>query len=241
MSAPLATKNNKKVLGLIPARGGSKGIPKKNLFPIMAKPLAQYTFDAAKDCGVLDHIMISTEDEEILHFANLHNIDTRYRRPAQLGSDSAKSADVVKDALQWLKQINEMPDVLVLLQPTSPLRSADDINQAVTRFIELDCNSMVSVHKMVEHPYKSMQTTSDGQWKYLAKAEQKAHRRQDYDDNFYTINGAFYLVKTDWFLQYEQFVVEGETELFEMSPIAGMDVDELVDVFKVEAYLKMLK
>ena len=230
----------KNVLGLIPARGGSKGIPKKNLFPIMAKPLAQYTFDAAKECGVLDRIMISTEDEEILHFANLHDIDTSYRRPSHLGTDQAKSVDVVTDVLKWLKQMNEMPDILVLLQPTSPLRSSDDINRAVARFIELDCDSMVSVHKMVEHPYKSMHVGIEGTWQYLAKPEEKAHRRQDYDDNYFTINGAFYLVKTEWFLEHQQFVVEGQTELFEMSPIAGMDVDELVDVFKVEAYLKML-
>ena len=232
--------HNKKILGLIPARGGSKGIPKKNLFPIMAKPLAQYTFEAAKECGALSHIMISSEDDEILHFAKLHDIDTRYRRPQALGSDHAKTADVVEDVLNWLEQMGEYPDILVLLQPTSPLRSADDINQAVSRFIELEASSMVGVHKMVEHPYKSMHQDEKGGWHYLAKAGEGAHRRQDYDDSYFTINGALYIVKPDWFRAHKTFVVEGETALFEMSPIAGMDVDELVDVFKVEAYLKML-
>lgn len=231
---------SKNVLGLIPARGGSKGIPKKNLFPIMAKPLAQYTFEAAKESGVLSQIIISSEDEEILHFAQLHGIDTRYRRPQTLGSDQAKTSDVVLDVLNWLDQVGEYPDVLVLLQPTSPLRSADDINNAVKYFIEQDFDSMVSVHKMVEHPYKSMHMDASGDWSYLAKPAEKAHRRQDYDDNYFTINGAFYLVKPDWFREHKTFVIENETELFEMSPIAGMDVDELVDVFKVEAYLKML-
>ncbi|MEA1988094.1 MAG: acylneuraminate cytidylyltransferase family protein [Pseudomonadota bacterium] len=231
---------NKKVLGLIPARGGSKGIPKKNLFPIMAKPLAQYTFEAAKESGALNHIMISSEDEEILHFAQLHGIDARYRRPQSLGSDQAKTVDVVEDTLNWLEQVDEYPDVLVLLQPTSPLRSAEDINKAVKRFIELDVNSMVSVHKMVEHPYKSMHRNGEGEWRYLAKPTEKNHRRQDYDDSYFTINGAFYLVKPDWFREHKTFVIENETALFEMSPIAGIDVDELVDVFKVEAYLKML-
>lgn len=229
-----------KVLALIPARGGSKGIPKKNLFPIMAKPLLQYTFEAAKESDVLDAIMISTEDDEITHFAQLHSIDTRYRRPAELGSDDARTVDVVKDVLDWLQANQEMPDVLVLLQPTSPLRSAEDIKRAVHSFIENNYDSMVSVHKMTEHPFKSIQRKSNGDWSYLAKSSQKQHRRQDYDDNFFTINGAFYLVKPEWFLEKNAFVVEGETELFEMSAVAGMDVDELVDVFKVEAYLKML-
>lgn len=232
--------NGRRVLGLIPARGGSKGIPKKNLFPIMAKPLLQYTFEAAKESGVLDHIMISTEDDEILHFAQLHGIDTRYRRPRSLGTDSANTADVVLDVLDWLEQVGEYPDILVLLQPTSPLRSADDINRAVQEFIDSGSDSMVSVHKMVEHPYKSMYRNEQGEWNYLAKPSEKTYRRQDYDDNYFTINGAFYLIKPDWFREQRAFVVENETKLFEMSPIAGMDVDELVDVFKVEAYLKML-
>ncbi|MBD3824538.1 MAG: acylneuraminate cytidylyltransferase family protein [Epsilonproteobacteria bacterium] len=229
-----------RILGLIPARGGSKGIPKKNLFPIMAKPLLQYTFEAAKECGVLSDIMISSEDDEILHFARLHGFDTSYRRPKELGSDVASTVDVVEDLLQWLETRNQLPDILVLLQPTSPLRSADDISRAIIRFIELGADSMVSVHKMVEHPFKSMHQKADGEWHYLARPEQKSHRRQDYDANYYTINGALYLVKPQWFRDKKALVVENETKLFEMSPIAGMDVDELVDVFKVEAYLKML-
>ena len=229
-----------KITALIPARGGSKGIPKKNLFPIMAKPLLQYTFEAAQASKYLTHIMLSTEDEEILHFANLHNIDTRYRRPTHLSSDQAQTNDVVKDFLMWLQLQGEMPDILVLLQPTSPLRSAEDIDRAITQFQENHLDSLVSVHKMTEHPYKSLEVSGDGQWHFLAKPETDTTRRQDYDDRFYTINGALYLVKPEWFLQEGRLVVEGKTQLFEMNPISGMDVDELVDVFKVEAYLKML-
>ena len=229
-----------KITALIPARGGSKGIPKKNLFPIMAKPLLQYTFEAAQASKYLTHIMLSTEDEEILHFANLHNIDTRYRRPTHLSSDQAQTNDVVKDFLMWLQLQGEMPDILVLLQPTSPLRSAEDIDRAITQFQENHLDSLVSVHKMTEHPYKSLEVSADGQWHFLAKPETDTTRRQDYDERFYTINGALYLVKPEWFLQEGRLVVEGKTQLFEMNPISGMDVDELVDVFKVEAYLKML-
>ncbi len=229
-----------KVTALIPARGGSKGIPKKNLFPIMAKPLLQYTFEAAQGSQHLDSIMLSTEDDEILHFADLHQIDTRYRRPPHLSSDEAQTNAVVKDFLLWLDRMGEMPDVLVLLQPTSPLRSAEDIDRAVEQFLAGQMNSLVSVHKMNEHPYKSMEVDQNGQWHYLAKPPEGVTRRQDYDERFFTINGALYLVRPEWFLQTGQLVKEGETQLFEISPVAGMDVDELVDVFKVEAYLKML-
>ena len=230
----------KKILGLVPARGGSKGIPKKNLFPIMAKPLLQYTFEAAKESAFLDNVMLSSEDEEIQHFAQLHSIDIRYSRPLILASDTASTIDVVLDALSWLERAGETPDILVLLQPTSPLRSSEDIDRAIQAFIEQDMNSMVGVHKMVEHPYKSMHLNQDGCWNYLAKPDKKSHRRQDYDDSYFTINGAIYIVKPDWFKKNQALVVENETELFEMSPIAGIDVDELVDIFRVEAYLKML-
>lgn len=230
----------KTVIGLIPARGGSKGIPKKNLFPIMAKPLLQYTFEAAKESACLDNVMLSSEDEEIQHFAQLHSIDTRYRRPLPLASDTASTIDVVMDLLSWLEQAGETPDILVVLQPTSPLRSSEDIDRGIQAFIEQDMNSMVGVHKMAEHPYKSMHLNQDGCWNYLAKPDKKAHRRQDYDDSYFTINGALYIVKPDWFKKNQALVVENETELFEMSSVAGIDVDELVDVFKVEAYLKML-
>lgn len=236
----MSIENKPKVTALIPARGGSKGIPKKNLFPIMAKPLLQYTFEAAQAAQHLTDIMLSTEDEEILHFSNLHGIDTRYRRPQHLSSDEAQTNDVVKDFLLWLERSGEMPDILVLLQPTSPLRSAEDIDRAIEQFQQENLDSLVSVHKMVEHPYKSMEVDAQGNWHYLAKPEQAVTRRQDYDERFFTINGALYLVKPEWFLQQGKLVVEGHTQLFEMNPIAGMDVDELVDVFKVEAYLKML-
>jgi len=228
------------VTALIPARGGSKGIPKKNLFPIMAKPLLQYTFEAAQASEHLNSIMLSSEDDEIIHFARLHKIDTRYRRPHHLSTDQAQTNDVVKDFLAWLAQNNEMPDILVLLQPTSPLRSSEDIDRAIEQFQNQNLDSLVSVHPMTEHPYKSLAVDAQGSWHYLAKPKQEVTRRQDYDDHFYTLNGALYLVKPDWFLTQGKLVVEGETALFEMSPIAGMDVDELADVFKVEAYLKML-
>jgi len=120
------------------------------------------------------------------------------------------------------------------------LRSAEDIDRAITQFQENHLDSLVSVHKMTEHPYKSLEVSADGQWHFLAKPETDTTRRQDYDERFYTINGALYLVKPEWFLQEGRLVVEGKTKLFEMNPISGMDVDELVDVFKVEAYLKML-
>ncbi|MDR9499367.1 MAG: acylneuraminate cytidylyltransferase family protein [Hydrogenovibrio sp.] len=233
-------KKAKRVYAVIPARGGSKGIPKKNLFPIMAKPLLQYTFEAAKESQVLDRILLSSEDDEIIHFAQLHNIDTSYRRPNSLASDATSTLEVIQHLIDWLERAGDLPDVLVVLQPTSPLRSSEDITKAVTQFIEDDLDSMVSVHSMIEHPFKSMKVDAEGNWQYLENPPTGVSRRQDYPSDFYTINGALYLIKPQWFQEKGKLVQEGETDLFPMTPISGIDVDELLDVFKVEAYLKML-
>ncbi|MBD3814999.1 MAG: acylneuraminate cytidylyltransferase family protein [Halothiobacillus sp.] len=229
----------RRVLGLIPARGGSKGIPKKNLYPIMGKPLLQYTFDAAQKSRFINQVMMSTEDVEIRAFAERYGVDTRYLRPHELATDEATTIDVVLHALDWLEERGELPDVLVLLQPTSPLRTEHDIDQAVEVFLREGCESLVGVHPMIEHPFKCMQVDADGSWQFLAKPEKYVSRRQDYRNNYFAINGALYIVTPAWLRQQGNFVVEGKTHLLEMTSVAGVDVDDLTDIFQVEAYLKM--
>ncbi|QCU90468.1 cytidylyltransferase domain-containing protein [Thiomicrorhabdus sediminis] len=228
----------KKVLGLIPARGGSKGIPKKNLYPIMGKPLLQYSFEAVKKSRFITDVMMSTEDSDIMNFANIWGVDTRYKRPDELATDSATTIDVVLHALDWLEEIGELPDLLILLQPTSPLRTEYEIDGAIEQFLESGCDSLVSVHKMLEHPYKCMQVKDDG-WEFLAKPASYVSRRQDYKNDYFAINGALYVVTPSFLREKRNFVVEGLTELYEISSIKGTDVDELADIFQVEAYLKM--
>lgn len=228
-----------RILGLIPARGGSKGIPKKNLYPIMGKPLLQYTFDAAQKSQYINRIMLSSEDPEIRDFASRCRVDTRYIRPQELATDEATTIDVVLDALDWLEENNEMPDILVLLQPTSPLRTQKDIDQALKQFIDQSLDSLVAIHPMIEHPFKCMQVDEDGNWKFLAKPGQYVSRRQEYQNNYFSINGALYIVKPEWLREKGNFVVESETALFEMTAVAGVDVDDLTDIFQVEAYLRM--
>lgn len=231
--------DEKKVLGLIPARGGSKGIPKKNLYPIMGKPLLQYTFDAAHKSQFINQIMLSSEDAEIHAFASRSNIDTRYIRPEKLATDEATTIDVVLDVLDWLEARNELPDILVLLQPTSPLRTEQVVDEALQQFIAEDLDSLVSIHPMIEHPFKCMQTDENGQWQFIAKPDQYVSRRQDYQNNYFAINGAIYIVKPQWLREQGNFVVESKTSLFEMTSVAGVDVDDLTDIFQVEAYLRM--
>lgn len=226
------------ILGLIPARGGSKGLLKKNLYPVMGRPLLQYTFDAATKSQYINHIMLSSEDAEIRSFAERNQIDVRYTRPGELATDEATTMDTVLDALDWLEKQGELPDILVLLQPTSPLRTEHDIDRAVEYFLSEGLESLVGVQPMIEHPYKCMQTSSNG-WQFLAKPDQPVSRRQDYQNNYFVINGALYIATPQWLRKHGDFVIEGQTKLFEMTTVSGIDVDDLSDIYQVEAHLKM--
>ncbi len=226
------------ILGFIPARGGSKGIPQKNLFPVMGKPLLQYTLEAATESRHLTRRMLSSEDWEIRDFAARHGVDTRYIRPRELARDESTTIDAVLHALQWLEERGELPDTVVLLQPTSPLRTHQHIDAAIEQFQRSGCSSLVSVHPMTEHPWKCMELTELG-WRYLVRSPQGVTRRQQYSNNFYTINGALYIATPRFIRDTRGFVAEGETELFFMPPSAGVDIDELPDVLWTEAHLKL--
>ncbi len=225
------------ILGLIPARGGSKGIPQKNLYPVMGKPLLHYTLEAAQSSRHITRIMLSSDSAKILAFAAKHGIKDDYLRPPELATDEATTIDVVLHALQWLEKKRKLPDILVLLQPTSPLRTARLIDTAIEQFIGNRYRSLVSVHPMNDHPWKSLELDEKG-WRYLAKPEKKNARRQNYPQRYYTINGALYITTPDFLRENGSFVIEGETDLFIMPPTAGIDVDELPDIFLTEAHLR---
>ena len=233
----------KNFLALIPARGGSKGIPKKNLYPIMNKPLLEYTLDAAFGSTNLKQVHLSSEDSEIIHFAKSYGVSVDYVRPAHLATDEATTLDVVLDFLDWQEANQGLPDALVLLQPTSPLRGALDIDQAIHQFIDSGVDSLVSVHEMTDHPNKCIRLSSQSDassWQFLLDNPSKVTRRQDYANDFYTINGAIYISTPSFIRKNKNFVVAGKTSLFKMNPVNGVDVDEIKDIFQVESYLKMM-
>ena len=122
---------NKKILGVITARGGSKGIPRKNIKELNGKPLIAYTIESAKDSNYLTRCIVSTDDEELLKSTKQHSADVPFIRPAELAQDKSTSMEVVQHALKWLKENNgEEYDYLMILQPTSPLRTSEDIDES---------------------------------------------------------------------------------------------------------------
>ena len=129
-----------------------------------------------------------------------------------------------------------MPEDCLLLQPTSPLRIAADIDGAVEKYRTEGCHSLVSVHEMIEHPYECVTPEGAG-WKFLERPEHNAERRQDYGRSFYFINGAVYVVKSRMLLQQRKFLIEGETGLYVMPQERGIDIDNMHQLRMAEAWL----
>jgi CMP-N,N'-diacetyllegionaminic acid synthase len=225
------------VMAFIPARGGSKGIARKNLALAAGKPLLEYTIEAARASKNISNIFISTEDDEIARFCRSRGIDVPYIRPMDLASDESLLTAVLSDALDWLR-LNKrpVPDAVMLLQPTSPLRNAEDIDKALAAFYAAGSNTLISVHEMTEHPYECIKTRKNG-WDFLVK-HAAAFGRQQYKDNFYFINGAIYIVDTNFFLKNKTFINEGKDALYMMPAWRGVDVDTPADLELAEFYLK---
>ena len=230
-----------RVMAFIPARGGSKGILRKNLVPLAGKPLIQYTVEAARTASAVTEIFLSSDDPEIIDFCRGLGLDVEYVRPKELASDTAPMVDAVLDGLRFVEERDgRRPDAVMLLQPTSPLRRAEDIDAAVELFADRGVKSVVSVHEVVEHPYECVRTDGKG-WKFLARPERPAYRRQDYAERFYYINGAVYLVDSEHLRETRAFVHEDETALYFMDARHGIDIDEPFDLERAELYLRVLK
>ncbi|BBP45525.1 hypothetical protein THMIRHAS_08980 [Thiosulfatimonas sediminis] len=225
------------ITAIIPARGGSKGIPRKNLFPINGKSLIQYTVEAAQNSTLLNQVMLNSEDQEIIDFCAALGVDVSYRRPFKLAGDASRQIHAILDWLDWMEQHQRLPDVVVLLQPTSPLRTAALIDAALKVFLQNPTVSLVGVNAMQEHPAKSIHKREDG-WQYLLDSGDYVPRRQEMADDFFVINGSIYIATPDWIRLHQGFTVEGQSHLFVTNQAEGLDVDTLLDVSIAEAYLK---
>ena len=225
------------LLAVIPARGGSKGIPRKNLALLSGKPLIEYTIRAAQQCALIDDILVSTDDDEIAEFAVRMGLDIRYRRPRELATDTTSIVDSLEHCLKWYEDQHEiLPSDTILLQPTSPLRNSTDVEHAICSYFERNAFSLVSVHQMSEHPFECVHGTGDNA-RYLAESQIKVSRRQDYDHSYYYINGAIYIAKTNELLVRRSFIELGKTHFFCMPRERGIDVDVPLDLIIAQALI----
>jgi len=189
------------ILAIIPARGGSKGIPRKNIKPLMGEPLVGWSIDAAKQASCIDRIIVSTEDEEVASVARGLGADIPFMRPAELAADETPSIYPVLHAIEQLPEY----DWVLLLQPTSPLRTHADIEAIWQLCQDRNSPSAVSVTEVGKHPYWMYQSDAAHRLEPFIKGRPDVLRRQDLPAA-YALNGALYLARTDWLLEQENFI-----------------------------------
>lgn len=223
-------KGTKGVLGLITARGGSKGLPRKNVLPLGGKPLIGWTIETALKSEVIGRLVLSSDDDEIMEAAKKWGCEVPFRRPAYLADDTASSMDVVLHALGQLPGY----EYLVLLQPTSPLRTAADIDAAFELLKSTGAPSCVSVCEVEQSPYWMFRIKDGGKVERLLSEEGSATRRQDLPP-IYVLNGAIYIARIDWLKQSKNFLGEG-CVAYVMPKERSLDIDNAADfeVFRIK-------
>lgn len=224
----------RKVLALIPARGGSKGIPGKNIIPLAGKPLLGWTVEAAQACAAIDEIVLSTDDEAIAETGRRLGASVPFMRSASLATDEASTMDVVFDALDRLPGF----DVVVLLQPTSPLRTAADIDACLALLDSaLAC---VSVRPAGDHPYLTFRVDDQHQLVPFASVpEGQSLRRQDLP-GAWCLNGAVYVADIPW-LRAQRSFISALTVAYAMPAERSMDIDTPADLRAAEDVLRLLQ
>lgn len=184
---------SKKPLYIIPARGGSKGIPRKNIKDFAGKPLICYSIEAARALSDDEHIIVSTDDEEIADVARSTGLKVEYMRPSHLATDTAGSREVMIDAMDWAEKKGVDYDMIVLLQPTSPLRNADDIRGCIELYSD-EIDMVVSVVEAQSNPYYNcFETSPETGYLHISKGDGLYTRRQDVP-KAWEYNGAVYVI-----------------------------------------------
>jgi CMP-N,N'-diacetyllegionaminic acid synthase len=227
-----------RVLGIITARGGSKGIPKKNLALLLGKPLLAYTVEAAQASKKLHRIILSSDDNDIITLGRRMGVEVPFVRPSNLSGDEAPSVDVVYHAVQLIEcEEVRTYDAVVLLQPTAPLRTAEDIDAALELLENSGADSVISVAKLEEpHPVKLMTVKNGFLLPFLPDRWIETLRRQDLESVYY-LNGAVYCVKRN--VLFEKKSLWGKRSVAYIMPAdRSVNIDDKRDLMLAELILK---
>lgn len=214
------------MIAIIPARGGSKGLPGKNIKLLNGKPLIAYTIEAALQSEKISRVIVNTDDTEIAKISEQFGAEVPFMRPAKLASDTAKSIDVFLHTVDWLeKNENLLIDEIVVLQPTSPLRNTKHIDEAITLFKMKNADSVISYCKE-DHPiFWHKFLTEEGRFQEIFEGDYLKNR-QDIKTTYHP-NGAIYIIKTE-LLKNNQFYTD-QSYAYLMDKKKSVDIDSIDD------------
>lgn len=232
--------NCKKIVAIIPARGGSKGVPRKNIKELAGKPLIAYTIEEAKKSNYIDRVVVSTEDTEIAEVARQYGAEIPFLRPKELAQDGSSSLSVILHAIDYLeKREGYLPSIIVFLQPTSPFRKAEHIDEAIGK-IE-DCDAVIGICEVKHHPYLTMEKEKDF-LKPFIKIDSRPLRRQDLPKLYYD-NPSLFVTKREYYNGAKDPdpvapIFMGRVKGVFMDEISSIDIDSPLDFMLAEMVLK---
>ncbi len=224
----------KTFLAIIPARGGSKRLPRKNILNLSGKPLIAYSIEAALKSKYIDKVVVTSDDKEILNISKQFGANT-IKRPDTLANDIATTFDAIRHTIENIEQYN----YIVLLQPTSPLRDNNHINEAIELLESKKADAVVSVCEMEHSPLWSNTIDDSLSMKNFLRDEVLNKRSQDLE-KYYRLNGAIYICKTDKLLEEKSFLLKDNIFAYIMNRKNSIDIDDEID-FKMAQIIKESK
>ncbi len=216
-----------KTLVLLPARGGSRGIPHKNIRLLGGKPLIGYAIETARQVADDEDICLSTDDEAIARMAERYGLKVPFLRPAELATDTAGTYDVILHALDHYRRRGMEYDTLILLQPTSPFRRAEDVRRCMARYERGDCEMVVSVRQAAANPYYDCVEPDRAGYLHPSKGDGHYTRRQELPP-VYQYNGAVYVMQVAA-LRERSYTAFQRVGFVEMDPLRSLDLDTPLD------------
>ncbi|HEY6142814.1 MAG TPA: acylneuraminate cytidylyltransferase family protein [Flavobacterium sp.] len=227
-----------KILAIIPARGGSKGVPGKNIKLLNGKPLLAYTSEIALQSKYLTEVIVSTEDEQIAAVAKNLEIKVPFIRPMALAQDNTPTIDAIIHALQWYENHNIFFDAVCLLQVTSPFRTLEFLDEAIDKFITSECDSLVSVQRVPHeyNPHWTFEVNEQGNLKIATGEAEIIPRRQELPTAYHR-DGSIYITKTEALLK-EHSLYGKSTAFIESDPEFYVNIDTLQDWEKAEEMIQ---
>lgn len=229
--------NKQKIIAIIPARGGSKRIPQKNLKELLGKPLISYSIEAALGAHLIDKVAVSTDNEEIAHISKKYGASVPFMRPSELAQDNTLMIPVIQHAVNFLEKNKEKPDIVVMIQATSPLTTSKHIDEAIKKFLETNVNSLASVKKVKERP----------EWMFVKQGNKYSPfqkftdaRSQDLPELF-CLNGAINIASYDTLMDRGLLLDPNSVTCYVMPERESVDIDELHDFEMAEFLMKKRK
>lgn len=226
--------NDKTVLAVIPARGGSKRVPKKNIKPIGGRPLVAWTIEAAKKSRYIDRIIVSTDSNDIARVAEEWGAEVPFMRPKELATDISRSIDSIYHVMD---SIDKTYDYIVLLQPTSPLRNWSDIDKCLETCLRLEAPACISVNKFDKSLDYLYGISNTGRIFPFASIEFKSNTMEEKPHDVYIINGAVYIALWKWFREHGSFLSD-DTVAYVMPQDRSLDIDTSWDFYLGELILR---